>query len=403
MNRLLPSSSSSPGLLALALSLPLAACGGLVEPEPPPCEDTPPSCVVPSLSCAPSASAAPTCDESTHAWSCPAGSTSYAPVAAPASACLPFHTAGGPVSMLGGSLVRVPVDGGRCLWVGETVTTTDGQEVRDVGFVADPDEAFGSCPTKATFAGGSLASAVTIEGTDDPTLTVQIDGGFLFHGETRVLYRLFQSDASATFGVTELGGGMGTWDAASQKIVVPGPDALAFGTDIDLGDASLAMGDDVYIWGCHAPIQFLTEPCALARLAPTGLDYLGTNGSSISAASVDETATVFSGGPWIASVVPAGGGQLLHVYAVGFGSTLETDTAAQATGPWTAGPTLAQCDSPADDPHAFCAGPVVHEELADPAAAGQLVVSYGVGTTASGASASKDPDAYWTRLVWVTP
>ncbi len=387
--------------LPLALCLAgLPGCFGLVEPEPPPCGDDPPTCMQPSVSCAAPATATPTCDATTREWSCPSGSKPFVPAPAPAAACLPFHEAGGPVSMLGGSLVRVPVSDGRCVWIGETVTTSDGQTVRDVGFEVDPAAPLGSCPTEAGFVGGSLASAVTIEGTTDPSFTVQIDGGFVFQGETRVLYRLFQSDPSAAYGVTELGGGLGTWDAATQKIVVPGPDALEFGTDVDLGDAFLPVADDVYIWGCHAPIQFLTEPCALGRLSTSGVDYLGANGGWSAAASVAQMATVFSGGPWIASVVPTSGGQLEHIYAVGFGTTLETDTASEPVGPWTAGPTLAQCDLPADDAHAFCAGPVVHEELADPTAKG-VVVSYGVGTTANGAGVSQNPDAYWTRLVWL--
>jgi hypothetical protein len=97
-------------------------------------------------------------------------------------------------------------------------------------------------------------------------------------------------------------------------------------------------------------------------------------------------------------------GALVHVYAVAFGSTLETHQAPAVTGPWTSGPTLAACDLPGRDPHAFCAGPVVHEEIGDPARSGELVVSYGIGTTAPEQSAllAAHPEDYWTRLAWVS-
>jgi hypothetical protein len=298
--------------------------------------------------------------------------------------------------------VRVPIDEGRCLWIGEDVTTTSGVHARNVGFLASPEAPLGSCPATPELLGGSVTGAVTITGNAGSDV-VQIDGGFVFQGETHVMYRLFEPDPTATFGYTLLGGGLGKWDASTQQIVVPGPDELEFYPDINLGQASLTIGPDVYMWGCHAPITFLTEPCALARLDASGVDYLGTNDTWIADATAQETATLFSDGPWIASVVPVWTGGFQHVYAVGFGNTLETDTATDLTGTWTAGPTLAGCDVPADDSHAFCAGPVVHEELADPTVGGQRVVTYGVGTTAATGQGSTDPDAYWTRLVWINP
>jgi hypothetical protein len=91
------------------------------------------------------------------------------------------------------------------------------------------------------------------------------------------------------------------------------------------------------------------------------------------------------------------------VYSIGFGSTLESHVGAVPEGPWTAGPTLAACDLPASDDKAFCAGPVVHEELVDPTEPSQLPVSYGVGTTAKNQSTlmAENPKNYWSRLVFV--
>jgi hypothetical protein len=53
-------------------------------------------------------------------------------------------------------------------------------------------------------------------------------------------------------------------------------------------------------------------------------------------------------------------------------------------------------------PRPLPAGPVAHEELADPTRPAEVVVSYGVGTVAPDATArlAAHPAAYWTRLVW---
>jgi hypothetical protein len=107
---------------------------------------------------------------------------------------------------------------------------------------------------------------------------------------------------------------------------------------------------------------------------------------------------LFAGGTWTASVVPVSSG-FRHVYIPDFGSTLQTDDATDPTGPWKAGPNLATCDLPiADDPNAFCAGPIVHLELADPTRPGELPISYGVGSSKTPTGTADD---YWSRLVWV--
>ncbi len=77
---------------------------------------------------------------------------------------------------------------------------------------------------------------------------------------------------------------------------------------------------------------------------------------------------------------------------------LSTHTASSITGPWSEGRDLGACDLAVGDPKSFCAGPVVHEELADPTRAGELPITYGVGNSMGTAVA--DMNAYATRLVW---
>jgi hypothetical protein len=383
----------------------LAACGD-VESEPALCPEAPPTCISPSVSCGAAATVDPVC--SARAWSCPEGSSVYvhAAAAGETSSCLPFSGTGTPLTSLGGSLARIPIDDGRCLWVAETATTAAG-DARNIGLLPPADAAFGTCPMTSTFDDGKVTPVVEVQGDADPGILVQIDGGFVDGGATKVLYRLFRTDADATYGVTLLGSGIGSWDASRQRIEVPGPSALLWDPSIDPGDASIVVGGTPYVWGCHAPAQFLSNPCALGRLEDGQLDFYTPAGAWLADADVAETSTVFSSGPWISSVVAGAGGAagtFLHVYAVGFGSTLETHTAASVVGPWSDGPTLGACDLPTNDSKSFCAGPVVHEELMDPTRPGEIVVSYGLGTTGSPAPTTTGTlsTSYWTRLAWET-
>jgi hypothetical protein len=387
---------------AFVLGMAVIGCGGRVLPLETPCGDPAPQCIARTDACGAATAVDATCDVAKRTWVCPSASVPYVRAADTPTACLPFHDPSLGIAMLGGSLARVPLDNGRCLWIGESVSASTGQTVRNVGFVADVTAPFGTCPTRATLLGGSLTPAVSMEGGDDPSLLVQIDGGYRLGGTTHVLYRLFRYDASAVFGVTNLGTGVGRWDPATQRIVVGGPSSLRWSPDLNLGDASLVSGSDAYVLGCHPPYDFLSEPCALARLDASDASQLFTGSGWTSSTSVSASATVTSSGPWISSLVPSPGGALTHVYAVGFGSTLQRHVASAPQGPWTDGPDLGACDLPADDPHAFCAGPVVHVELADPTRAGELPITYGVGTTDDQTSrAAANPDGYWTRLVWM--
>ena len=350
-----------------------------------------------------------TCDSSTLTWTCPVGAWPYARAAELAGDCLPLYDASGPSGPSGpfrsvqGSLSRVPTDDGRCLWVAESVQLASGQSLRNVAFELDPHTAFGTCPRSVAFSGGSARDSVVFsDGGADPTLLVQITGGYRIGGKTRVTYRLFRLDAGAVFGLAELGTGLGYWDATSQRIVVFGAERPRFETDLDFGNASWVEGNYAYLWGCNAPGHFLTEGCLLARLdAKDGLELFTGNNQWSANAEASAGAIVFDDGPWISSVTRdfADSTQLLHVFAGGFGDELRMQRATQAQGPWTQAAALAPCSLPAGDSKAYCAGPIVHEELADPMRPSELVVSYGRGTT--GPAIDGRPEAYWSRIAWI--
>jgi hypothetical protein len=386
----------------------VAACGARSQIPGGPCGGDAPSfeCVVPADDpCGPPRLVAPACDASTHTFRCSADGRPYERAAHPPATCLPFSDPEGSIRSLGGSLVRVPTDDGRCLWIADQVETTAGAKLHNVAFEPDRTAPFGTCPTQASFAFATPDSIVHVEGGDDPNILVQIAAAYRFAGETHVVYRLFQVDPTAAFGVTHLGGGLGRWDPGSQRILVPGPDNLFFSTDLDLGDAALVTPDFAYIWGCPKPAG-LTEHCVVARFdAQNAMTLFAGGGSWIASQHGDDGATVFDSGPWVSSVVPhpAVSGRLLQVFVSGFGSTLESHIATAPEGPWTASASPGACSLPGVDPHAFCAGPVVHEEMADPMHPGELVVSYGLGTMApdGAALASEHPENYWTRLAWL--
>jgi hypothetical protein len=390
-------------LLAAAPLLVLAAgCGSRTPLATDGCFDVPPTCVRPGDPCGGSAAVDAVCDAQKHVWSCPPAASVYARAVDSPGVCLPFHDPAGPLQALRSSLPRVPLDDGRCLWIGESVVTTAGQSVWNAGFLVEPRASFGSCPTTATFAGGSPSSVVTMEGAPDSTLVVQIAGGYRMGGRTRVLYRLFRQDASATFGLTLLGAGLGRWDQASGQIVVPPASELRWGPDLDLGDASLVQGNTAYLWGCHAPFHDLTDDCVVSRLdAADEMQLYAGQGQWITSTRASDAAVVFDSASWFSSVVPFGG-SLEHAYIVAWGSTVQTHTAPAPEGPWVAGANLADCDLPADDSHAYCSGLVVHAELQDPERPGEQVMTYSIGTLASDQSDryASHPEKYWPRLVW---
>ncbi len=336
------------------------------------------------------------CDEPTKTWSCPSGTITRAPN--PTGVCRPFHD--GSLTALAGSLVRIPTDDGRCYWFADTATKSNATTLRGVAFDVTEDALVGACPQKPSIVG----EVVQLDEADPSQFQVQILGGVRFGGEVRVLYRLFKLDPNGPFGVTELGGGFAHWDAKGDKLLVPGASKLRWAPDLSLGDATLVQGDHLFVWGCPPPIDFLTEKCLVARFdASEQMELYQGNGVWSKSTAASSAVRQFDQGPWLGAVTPRAAGGLLHVYSVGFGSDLETHTAPTLEGTWTKAANLRHCDLPTTDGKAYCAGPVVHEEMGNPATPSGLVVTYGVGTTApNGAQLQMTrPDDYWPRLVWV--
>ena len=200
--------------------------------------------------------------------------------------------------------------------------------------------------------------------------------------------------------MTLLGSGFGVWDpkgAAHRRR--RRASSLSFGTHLDLGDASLLGKDSLFIWGCPRQ-EGLVDGCIEGRFdgADAGkFQLLGEGRTWLTTHDPALATTVYTSGPWISSVVKDQGG-LLHLFAEGFGGALETQTATVPEGPWSSSSTLTACSLPAD-PKAFCAGPVIHEEALIGPTRSELVVSYGVGTTAAGGA--PDAASSWPRLVWI--
>jgi hypothetical protein len=300
----------------------------------------------------------------------------------------------------------MPTDDGRCLWIAENVSTPTGQTIDHVAFEVDRTAPFGTCPTGAPV-GGTPTSIVEIEGGADPSISVQIASSFRLGGVTRVLYRLFQTDPNAVYGVDDIGGGIGQWDPASQRIVVQGPGAIAFPPSLDLGTAATVSGDAAYVWGCPRSGGFLRSDCVLARFGATGAAqlFLGDASWTTDLDPAPAATTGLKSGPWISSVTadPSGSGGLLHVFIGGFGTGLETQVSSGPTGAWSAPAPLIDCQRPSIDAMSYCAGPMFHPELTDPTRPGEVVVSYEIGSTNADQVTlmSQDPQGYWPRLVWL--
>jgi hypothetical protein len=360
------------------------------------CTSDPPVCVTTGEDpCGAPKNVGPSCDEPTKTWSCPSGSITRAPN--PTGVCRPFHD--GTLTALSGSLVRLPTEDGRCYWFADSATKKGGATLRGVAFDVTEDALVGACPQKP----GIVGEIVQLDEPDPSKYQVQVLGGLRFAGQVRVLYRLFRVDPNGPFGLTELGGGFAHWDAKGATLVVPSVAKLRWGPDLSLGDAALVQGDHLFAWGCPPPVEFLTEKCLVARFDATEqMELYQGNGVWSKSTAASSAVRQFDQGPWLGAVTRNGTG-FLHVYGVGFGSELEAHAAATLEGTWTKTANLRHCDLPTTDGKAYCAGPVVHEEMASPAAPKGLVVTYAVGTTAPNAAElqATRPDDYWPRLVWV--
>lgn len=266
----------------------------------------------------------------------------------------------------------------------------------NVAFEPDPNAPFGSCPDESLIPPTPL---VTLEGGDDPTLVVAINGAYRLAGVTRVLYRLFRLDSGSSFGISEVGSGLAHYDPRTHRIVVPDPTKpLPWGLDLDLGDASFAAPDAAFgfAWGCTDPM-FFNAGCYLARLDATDSIQLFSGSDWLTGTNPAGATTVFSSGTWVSSVVRVSSG-LRHVYIEGFGRSLLGHRATSETGPWTDSAPLGACQLPASDSHAFCAGPIVHQEISDPTRPGELAISYEIGSMGP---STGNADDYWPRLVWL--
>jgi hypothetical protein len=359
--------------------------------------------------CGPRQVVAPQCDPTTLQWHCPDGAWPYERATSDTE-CLPLHAGSLKIDKLSGSLSRVPTADGRCIWIAEELRLSSGATLRNVGFEPDPRAPFGACPNEVKFLGGHgpESSVFFADGTaiDSSSQYVQITGGFRggaapgVSAAPAISYRLYRVDPNATFGLAELGTGLGYWDAASERILVP--KQPRFGADLDYGNASWSEGAYSYLWGCNAVGHYLTEGCLLGRRdAQDRVElYIGPNSWSATAGA-SAGVVVFDDGPWLSSVERSnltGSDYLLHVFASAFSDHLQIQRADRPEGPWDDAATLAPCTRPASDAKAYCAGPILHAELADPTRPGELVVSYGLATTGPGTGSQQD---YWSRLAWV--
>src|SRR6478609_2414112 len=180
-------------------------------------------CVLSQGACEAPTSVAAACDEATGTWSCPSGTRPYARAPSATAPCLPFRHAQGIDSITAwgvAGLARIPIDDGRCLWVANHVMLSGQKSALNIAFEPAHDAPFGSCPDESMIPPTPI---VTLEGGDDPTIIVAINGAYRLAGVTRVLYRLFRIDATSTFGLSELGSGLARYDPQTQRIVVPNP------------------------------------------------------------------------------------------------------------------------------------------------------------------------------------
>ncbi len=396
-------------LVAFAAFVALGGCYRSHEREvasdagPPPdggrCGPPPPGCLAPGAdACAAPVRVAARCDDPSGAYFCPTGSRAYEREA-PDAECLPFSDPALGLAAVGGSLVRVPTPDGRCLWIAESVTTADGRTASNVAFEVPRDAPIGRCPRVAAPLGGDLHDVVSLLG-DDGTHLVQLTGGFTQAGGTWAVYRLFVYDAASGYGVRVVGTGLAAWNAATETFRLPPTTGAIWSPEVDLGDALYTDGDTMYVWGCPPPIVDLVERCLVARVGPAGgTVYWSTAGWT--PAWLGER-TGFDAGPWISSVTRLDPGYAA-VSAIGFGADLRVSRTTALTSGWSAARNVAHCRLPSGDPDAFCAGPVVHDELRDPLRPHELPVTYGVGTTAPDGAARRaaHPRDYWSRLDYV--
>lgn len=377
------SPSTSVALLAAAS---LSGCFLSHEPRkpPPPCTDAPPRCVRREAPCDALQLVDAECSDD-ESWVCPAGASLYQQVWAD-ELCLPLLDELHPLMSDGVNEAPVPIPiEGQCQWV---FPTGDGAHLASVD-VAD------RC--------GALAAPRPVSARGEGFDYLAVGGAFVdVAGATRVLSRGWINDPDQVWGVRADGAGIARVRGRTLEL----EDRTFFDTTLDLGDAVTVDGGFVYAYGCPGVPHWLEEDCIVGRAPLAAVDdraawqTFGARGWG-----KGEPVRVFGSGPHRGGVArdPRDRTSFLHIYAIGFGRTIELTTAKRPEGPWTPSRMLVPCDLPERDPEAYCAGPNIHLELFDPTRPDELVVSYSVGTLAEEQTELRraHPEDYWPRVVRV--
>lgn len=332
-------------------------------------------------------------------WRCAEGERWLSDFPAPVpdgAVCLPHRAAS--IASVGGFTAAVPV-GDACGWIAQFPVTADGR-APTLGLAVPDAPGFGACPS------GTWRDLDTDPEPDGAFLSV-LDAARL-GDDTWVSLRRYRWDPDAGWpGLRVVGSGFARWAPEPARL---GGVALPFDAAEDAGD-TLARGRDgrLYTLACEGPTELFHEDCRLGRLEgddPTwraGWRFVGAGGAY---GDWDDAETVFLSGPERSSLrwIP-GLARYVHVYAPGFGDAIRIRTAEAPEGPWTNARELVGCDLPADDEEAFCGSPVIRLERMDPRRPAQLAITYDVSTLAPDREArvAADPEAYWPRLVFVTP
>jgi hypothetical protein len=125
--------------------------------------------------------------------------------------------------------------------------------------------------------------------------------------------------------------------------------------------------------------MFWNAGCFLARLDATDSIELFSGSGWIKGTNPARATTVFTSGTWVSSVVRVSSG-LRHVYIDAFGHSLLGHHAQNETGPWSDSAAIGACQLPVSDSKAFCAGPIIHQEISDPNRPGEMAISYEIGS-----------------------